>query len=242
MKHPSRLISHSVFLATLVIPWSLFLTSCSSDAPTTVQEKENYDIFQQYEMIVDHGMGSTSAAASFRLGGESGEYVELTAQNAVTFNGAPLTLTNDSRAQYRRNVSVALSEGLFQFTDNNGGVRTADVRAADVREIRMNLADTIDVSVDNTITWQGGASNADEAIRTVITYSVGSIHSSAITDIQSAGLTSMSIPAGSITAPSGTPISVRLIRLRILPLPVQTTAGGHVVIGYDAGEKVVIVQ
>lgn len=232
----------SIAVTALVFACSLVLTSCSSDAPTTVQEKEAYDIFQEYEMTVDHGRGSTSVAASFRTGGESGEYVPLTAEDAITFNGAPLTLTNDNQAQYRRNLSVALSEGLFRFTDNNGAVRTTSVRASDVREIRMNLADTIDASVDNTITWQGGASNADESIRTVVTYSVGSMNSTSVSDIQSAGLSSVSIPAGSITAPSGTPVSVRLIRRRILPLPVQTTSGGNVIVGYDAGEKVVIVK
>lgn len=236
---PQRSHITTAFFAVSLL---FMISACSDDQPTTVQEKETYDIFQLYEMTTDVGAGSTSVAASFRTGGESGEYVTLTAEDAITFNGAPLTLTSDNQAQYRRNLSVALSEGLFRYTDNNGAVRTTSVRASDVREIRMNLVDTIDASVDNTITWQGGASNADEAIRTVVAYSVGSMNSTSITDIQSAGLSSVSIPAGSITAPSGTPVSVRLIRRRILPLPVQTTAGGNIIVGYDAGEKVVIVK
>ncbi len=201
---------------------SLWLAGCGSTKSDDINAAV---IYQSYRYEFNAGTGHTIAQARFLVRTAAGDMIRLVSPAEVRLNGALMTDFSDF---LKRGYEMVLNRyerlGTFRYTDRDRMVYTNTADLTQVASIAMPAGLTqIDSTRDFTIRWTGDALGPQETAILEVKWNNGA-YNQQVVDVGSTGITLTTHDLGAIGRRT---VSMRLQRVRKLPIQQATPMGGE---------------
>jgi len=213
----------------LVLTFYLFigLYGCKVEDSADVNQDK---IWTGYELLYDANDSLTIAVAQFRIGGETGDVLELSQDASVTFNGVEL-MFNSGYAGHAMEFEGRVDSGTFAYHDLDAFTFENTVMIIDTIAFPEDF-DTIVKTQTNTLVWRGTPLAANEQVGLLIGNWKWGDAAQYVQDEENA--TDIAMDAAQLSSIPVGPTTVYMDRWTDVPVAEGTSKGGNVVAKYRA--------